>query len=206
MQIDNDDHCDVDYKKDDWRRGCIPSHVKVVRQENVVGKVKLVTLFSFSFLPQNQSSNLDPAVWSTPIIAMHFLKHTFVKSPFWRIFYNWPCFWQNWNWKKSATSFTGGACCSEFQEVVAPLTNSKQGHPQSFFFLPASLFWKKSSSLGNVGPHLQFLTLQTSHSIYFRWHSFFLSSKVITARFLQRHWHWPQSCHFYTCINQINNL
>ena len=51
-----------------------------------------------------------------------------------------------------------------------------------FFYKQASLFRKKSSLLRECGPNLQFLTLQTSHSIYFRWHSFFQGhhSQILT--------------------------
>ena len=53
----------------------------------------------------------------------------------------------------------------------------KQRRPAFLIFL----FWKKSFLPKERGPDLQFLTLQTSHSIYFRRQSFFLSSNVITA-------------------------
>ena len=42
------------------------------------------------------------------------------------------------NCRKLANPFTAGACCSEFQEVVAPLTNSKQR--PVFLFLQTSQF------------------------------------------------------------------
>ena len=75
-----------------------------------------------------------------------------------------------------------------------------------FFYKQASLFRKKI--LSSKGMWTQFAVSHPS-DISFNLFPMALSlpsSKVITARFLQSHWHWSRSGHFYTCINQINNL
>ena len=69
-------------------------------------------------------------------IDSHCMKYTFVKSTFWRHCFEDLVFKQNC--RKLANPFTAGACCSEFQEVVAPLTNSKQR--PVFLFLQTSQF------------------------------------------------------------------